>query len=101
MGKAVNLAEKNDQNSEDFEELLASHQGRLFGFIRSLLGSSQEAEDILQNTNRVLWENTHRYTPGTNFRAWAFKVAKFQVMHHRDRMKRAQKKVVNFSDEII
>ncbi len=56
-------------------------------------------DDILQNTNRVLWREAESFETGTNFRAWAFQVARYQVLQHRDRQRR-QGERVPFSDEL-
>lgn len=94
------LAEHTSQDSDDFELLLSSHQGRLYGFIRALVGSSPEVDDLLQNTNRILWQESEKFIPGTNFRAWAFRIARNQVLQHRDRMRR-EGATVPFSDELM
>lgn len=96
----MTLAEQDTFDADAFECLLAAHQGRLFGFIRSLVGAGDEVDDILQNTNRVLWEEAERFEPGTNFRAWAFQVARHQVLRHRDRRRREGERVP-FSDELL
>jgi len=89
-----------DGDTDEFERQLAAHQGRLFGFIRALAGPGAEVEDILQNTNRVMWEKADTFEPGTNFRAWAFRIARYQVLQHRDRERRRGDRVP-FSDELL
>lgn len=80
--------------------MIASHQGRLFGFIRSLVGPGNEVEDILQNVNRVVVENEADFEIGTNFRAWIFQIARYQVMQHRDASRRNGEHVP-FSDALM
>ena len=46
----------------------------------------------------MLWKESAQFVPGTNFKAWAFRIAHFQCMAHRQR--RLRDKVV-FSDEIV
>lgn len=96
----MDLAKQYSPGSDDFEHLLSSHQGRLFGFIRALLGPNGDVEDVLQNTNHVLWKESEKFEPGTNFRAWAFQIARHQVLQHRDKLKRAGERVP-FSDELM
>ena len=96
----MDLATQYSPGSDDFEHLLSSHQGRLFGFIRALLGPNGDAEDVLQNTNQILWKESDKFEPGTNFRAWAFQIARYQVLQHRDKLKRAGERVP-FSDELM
>ena len=35
-----------------------------------------EAEDLTQEVYLKLWQNLHRWEPGTSFRAWAYRVAR-------------------------
>ena len=67
------------QHSE-FARYITEHQQRIFGYIYSLVGNNASAWDILQETNLVLWKKQEDFQQGTNFEAWAFTVARFQVM---------------------
>ena len=71
--------------SEEFIELITSFQGRLYGFILSMLGDPDQANDVLQETNIILWKKSNEFTPGTSFKAWSFRVASFQVMAYRQK----------------
>lgn len=62
----------------------------LHAFILTLAPDFSDAEDILQETNLVLWEKQAEFTPGTDFRAWAFRIARYQVMAHRKRQSRSR-----------
>ena len=79
-------------------ELMTQFQGRLYAYLLSLTADADAANDVLQETNVVLWKESRQYQPGTNFKAWAFRIAHFQYMAYRQR--RLRDKVV-FSDEII
>ncbi len=70
-------------DDDKFVELLTAHQSSLQGFLISLMPGSSDYPDVLQVVNKVVWENRHRFEMGTNFRAWLFKVARFQVMAWR------------------
>ncbi len=45
-------------------------------------------DDVLQNTNVVLWTKRNEFKHGTNFLAWAFNIARYQVKHQHGRNKR-------------
>lgn len=79
---------ENDKDSEDFVDLLTSHQGIIRAYIISLLPGSPGVDDVIQNTNRTLWINRSNYKLGTNFKAWALTMSRFQVMAYRKTMKR-------------
>ena len=40
--------------SDEFLKLITEFQGRLFGFILSLLGDADQANEVLQETNLAL-----------------------------------------------
>jgi RNA polymerase sigma-70 factor (ECF subfamily) len=85
-------------DSDAFVELMTQFQGRLYVYILSLIGDPDAANDVLQEANIVLWKESRQYVAGTNFKAWAFRIAHFQCMAHRQR--RLRDKVV-FSDEVV
>lgn len=71
----------NNQTEEFVRELISS-QDDIYYFIRSLCGNPTVAADIRQDVNLILWRKREKYRPGTNFKAWAFKIAKFEVKSH-------------------
>lgn len=74
-----------DDHGEPYPVLMTRAQRVLHAFILKLVPSLPDAEDILQQTNLVLWSKQAEFTPGTDFRAWAFRIARYQVMAHRKR----------------
>lgn len=93
------------QHTRDFEtarsefvQLLTKAQLGLLRYITALTGNPDEATNILQETNLLLWEKMGEFKFGTNFDAWATKVAYWQVKAYiRDR---SRDRLV-FSDEIV
>ena len=77
-----------DKVSIEFAQLLTQNQRRLFGFIFSLVPDYNQANDVLQETNLALCKSADKYDPDKNFTAWAFKVARFQLMAHMKKHKR-------------
>lgn len=84
--------------SDEFLQLITEFQGRLFGFILSLIGDHDQANEVLQETNLVLWKKSDEFQPGSNFKAWCFRVAHFQVMAFRQRQIRDR---LVFDDETL
>jgi RNA polymerase sigma-70 factor (ECF subfamily) len=74
-----------DGHPEPFLVLVTGAQRVLYTFILKLVHGFSDADDILQETNLVLWAKQGDYTPGTDFRAWAFRIARYQVMAYRKR----------------
>ena len=69
---------------EQFTTLFAANQRQLHIYITGLVFSPSDAYDILQDTNLVLWENFETFEIGTNFLAWARKIAFHRVLRFRD-----------------
>jgi len=85
--------------SVDFAAQLTAAQGRLYAYILSLLPDRDSAADVLQDANRVLLEKAGDFEPGTNFMAWAFRIAHFEVLAARKRRARSRDCVLD--DELI
>jgi len=87
--EAPNQAGPLGANSPEFVQLLVSHQAALYAFIHSLIPGDASVNDVLQETNLTLCEKAGEFQPGSNFRAFAFSIARFKVMSHfRDRKRR-------------
>ena len=71
------------QKLERFVQHMLQSQHRLYGFIRALVPDANLAQDVLQETNLVMWRKCDEFAPGTDFHAWACRIAHFQVLAHR------------------
>ena len=78
--------------SAEFVANIAAIQRQLHTYIYSLVYHREDTEDILQETNYVLWRKADTFKPGTNFRAWAYKIAQLQVMAYRKRKMKLNQK---------
>ncbi len=81
-----------------FSDQLVHIQKGMYAYILTLLPWPEEASDVLQQTNLVLWRDAARFQPGTNFRAWAYRVAYFQVLAQR---RKVQRDHLRFDDALI
>jgi RNA polymerase sigma-70 factor (ECF subfamily) len=52
---------ENHPPDEQFVRLLTTHQSRLAGFIFALMASGDGAQDVLQETNLVLWRKAGEF----------------------------------------
>ena len=84
---------------QEFVSQLTASQGRIRAFVVSLMPGSSDVGDVVQETNLTLWKSQARYRPGSNFLAWAFTIARLEVLHHRTREKRRGH--VFISDELL
>ncbi|MCG8450564.1 MAG: sigma-70 family RNA polymerase sigma factor, partial [Pirellulales bacterium] len=81
-----------------FGELLAECHNDLFAFIHALVQNHADAEDVYQQVTMVLWKKFDSFTLGTNFSAWATKVAHNTA---RDFIRSRRRNAIAFSDEVI
>jgi RNA polymerase sigma-70 factor (ECF subfamily) len=59
-----------------WEELVDATADDIFRMAVSFTRHRPEAEDLTQEVFLKLWQNLHRYTTDSSFRAWAFRVAR-------------------------
>lgn len=88
-----------EEHDEQIVQLIAGHQDRLFAYVLTLAPDRTVARDILQETNLVLWRRRERFTAGTSFSAWAYKIAFMQVLAHR--RDRGRDRHVFFSEQLM
>jgi RNA polymerase sigma-70 factor, ECF subfamily len=71
--------------SEQFVRLLSDHQSRLYAYVLAILGDPNAVPDVFQDTNVTLWRKANEFVEGTDFGAWARRVAYFEVLAYRKR----------------
>lgn len=49
-------------------------------FVRRLVPTRVDADDVMQEVSIVLWEKFSSFREGADFKAWAFGVARFEVL---------------------
>jgi RNA polymerase sigma-70 factor, ECF subfamily len=79
-----------------FEEMVTAHLDALYRTALRLTGRPHDAEDLVQETYLRAWRSLHTYRPGTNPKAWLFR-----ILHNAriDRY-RASTRTVQTVDEI-
>ncbi len=76
--------------SDEFLHLFTAAQPRVYAYIRTLLPASREdADEVLQETSVVLWEKFEEFEPGTNFVAWACRIAYFKALKFHQQKSRS------------
>ena len=89
-----------DNNSPaDTIRQISQHQAAMLAYILTLHPDRTEAHDILKETNVVLWQKIDEFREGTNFKAWAFRIAYLQTLAHFKRTKRGN--WLGFSSELV
>ncbi|WP_237226177.1 sigma-70 family RNA polymerase sigma factor [Rubinisphaera sp. JC750] len=83
----MNTPSQNDSEANFVAELTAC-QLPLTLYIRSLLPGDPAAGDVAQQANARIWEKRGDFELGTNFKAWAFAIARFEVLNYRKQQAR-------------
>ena len=73
----------------EYLQLVTRHQAAICGYIRSI-APGLNADDVLQETNIVLWNKADTFERGTNFKAFAFRIAHLKTLEALRRQKRDQ-----------
>ena len=75
-------------------------------YVQSLLPGESAAGDVAQQANATIWRKRSDFTLGTNFKAWTFSIARYEVLNFRKRQARDARLVFSgeleetFADEI-
>lgn len=92
----------NDQDPaiDELVRKLTSCQPRLYAYIMTLLLEPDRADDVLQQTNLVIWQKADEFKGCDHFEARACKVAYFQVLASRRDALRDRHRLL-FDDRVL
>lgn len=87
-----------------FLRRFTAHEPALRAHVRRLVPSRADADDVMQEISVVLWEKFDTFREDGDFRAWAFGVARYEVLawlrdKGRDRLVLDEEVVVKLADE--
>jgi RNA polymerase sigma-70 factor (ECF subfamily) len=85
--------------TDDFEAAALPHMADLYRTATRLLADSTKADDVIQDVYLQAWKSFDKFEPGTNCRAWLYKIL-FNTMHHY-RRKWLNVRIVKESEELI
>jgi RNA polymerase sigma-70 factor, ECF subfamily len=68
---------------DSFEAVALPHMKDLYRTAVAMLRDVGHAQDMVQETYLSAWKCFDRFTPGTNCRAWLFKILFHSISHHR------------------
>ncbi|MGD0896821.1 MAG: sigma-70 family RNA polymerase sigma factor [Thermoguttaceae bacterium] len=83
---------------EHLVQLIAQGQRRLSGYVRLLVPNRSDAEEVLQEVNLTLWRRGDEFRPESDFAAWSYAIARYQVLAYRKR--RARDRLL-FGEELL
>lgn len=83
---------------EPFVKLFVETEPALRAFIFSQVPNWADMGEILQQTSIVLWKKFDQFEQGTEFRNWAFKIARYEVLNYLRKQRRSK---LVFSDDVV
>lgn len=69
----VEIVRNSDQ--EKYGEIIERYQGKLFAYLFRLIGSRDEAQDILQDVFLKAYRNLQSYDTSRKFSSWVYRIA--------------------------
>ena len=74
--------------AEAYLRLLSTIERGLSVYVHSLVASSSDAQDIIQEVRITMWKHFQSFQPGSNARAWAHRIATNHVLNYRRAFKK-------------
>lgn len=89
-------ASDNDQG-EAFVRLLLEHEPSVRAFLRGLLPTWNDVDEVVQEASLVAWRKFADFEEGTAFGGWFLTIARFEALKHRQRVARSP---LVFADDV-
>lgn len=86
---------------ESFEAEAMPHIDDLFRTAARLTRDRTDAEDLIQEVYLQAWKSYAKYEPGTNCRAWLYKILFNKLDHYRRKKYTRAKWFVESADELV
>lgn len=90
LGSGAGDSDASGPDPRQFLRLFLENERRIYGFIVSILPNLSDAEDVLQETSLILWQKFGQFELGTDFVAWACRVAQFRVLKFYEKQGRSK-----------
>jgi len=85
-----------NSNQERYGEIIERYQGKLFAYLFRLIGSRDEAQDILQDVFLKAYRNLQSYDKERKFSSWIYRIAHNEAVNFIKR--RALKRFIPWED---
>ena len=79
-------------------ELLMGNRDSIYRYILAMVPRAADAEDILQEISKLIWQKFEEYEEGTSFKNWAITIARYKVLEY---YRSKQRNKVKFSSQTI
>ncbi len=81
-----------------FLNLFSRHHRQILAYLYGLLHNHHDADDVFQRTSLVLWSKFGDFRPGSNFMAWACRIAFLQTCNF---LRTSSRDRLRFSDDLL
>ena len=98
MGENTDNNSLESSSNQRFLRLFLASRSQINGYILFLVPNATDAEEVFQETATPMLEKFHDYREGTNFAAWAKKIAMYKVMEFRRKKPRSP---LSFDREVL
>ena len=90
-------ASNDDERYEAFMRLLVEHEPRVRSFLRGLLPTWHDVEEVTQEASLIAWRKFDDFEDGTSFGGWLLTIARFEALKYRRRVARSP---LVFADDV-
>jgi RNA polymerase sigma-70 factor (ECF subfamily) len=96
--ECFSMTSREREQHDHFLRLFVRHEESLRGFVRTLVGTREDALDVMQEVAAVLWRKYDDLESPDDFRRWAFGVARMEALaFRRDRSRDRH----TFDDDVL
>ena len=75
-------------NGEAFVRLLLDHEPKVRGFLRGLLPTWSDVDEVIQEASLIAWRKFDDFEEETSFGGWFLTIARFEALKHRRKIAR-------------
>lgn len=83
--------------AEIYVRLLMEHEPKVRAFLRGLLPSWNDVDEVIQEASLIAWRKFDQFEQGTAFGGWFLTIARFEALKHRRKL---AKSPLVFNDEV-
>lgn len=84
-GPHFSVSVEDHEKNREFVRLFTRDSRAVYSYILTLVLSQSDADEVYQETSSVMWEKFDQFEPGSNFYAWACRIAYYEVHNFRKR----------------
>ena len=79
-----------DKRQDLFVELYCEHEPHIRAFLRSLLPTNTDVDEVLQEVSVVIWKKFDRFDESTDFMRWVYVIARLEALKYRRKHARSR-----------